>query len=788
MTLYLIKTAARNIINQKWYSVINIFGLSIGIASAIIIATFVYDEISYDRFNEDSENIFRIETSAKFGSNDYLSISTPVVLSSSLKNSVPDIVSSTRLKKTNDGVVNISDNLYIEKNIYSSDANIFDVFSIELLSGSNQLDEPNTIIITKSIANKYFEKENPIGENLDISIDDKKYNLKITGISEDIPVKSHFHYDFLVSLSTFNVINDTKWVNTNVVTYIKTTNRADIHTLASNLDNLTKNNIDERYLTENNWKFYLKPLLKIHLYSSLKDEFENNGNIYLLYIFIGLSIFILLISCFNYINLSLGQSLSRKKEIGIRNLLGANRTSIRAQLLYESTILCLISLLVSLGIIMLVRPIYQNFLYQDLNLNYFGSFYAIPSIIISCAIIGILSGSIPSFYLSNFNFVLLQKSNLLSGKKNSIILNSIVAFQFILSSFLLIGAITTNNQMKYIQRESQRNMSLENILVIKNANKLTNIESFKNELSILPDIKYISGSHTLPGIKFNQWSCKPVESDNLNMSLRFCCCDYNFKNTLGLNLIEGRFFEKNSSTDNVSMVINESAIRYFGWSDAIGKQVNFKDKIYTVIGVVKDFHYESLYSKIEPIAMVLPSKGKMSEKFISVKATNGKPIYSSIEKIWDKMNMGIPFEYSYLENDYFTLYEKETKSFTLISVFTFLSIIIACLGLFGTISLSIQKKIKEAAVRKVYGAKSDDLFISLTKPYIKTTLIAGTIGSILSYIILNKWFNQFEYHIDLSFWILISTIAMLLILTLITISFHIFKVIRSKPVETLKYE
>ena len=188
------------------------------------------------------------------------------------------------------------------------------------------------------------------------------------------------------------------------------------------------------------------------------------------------------------------------------------------------------------------------------------------------------------------------------------------------------------------------------------------------------------------------------------------------------------------------------------------------------------------------MAMVLPSEGKMSEKFISVKTTNDKTVYSSIEKIWDKMDTGIPFEYSYLKNDYFTLYEKETKSFTIISVFTFLSIIIACLGLFGIISLSIQRKIKEAAVRKVYGAKPDDLFISLTKPYIKITLLAGTIGSILSYIILNKWFNQFEYHVELSFWILIITVAIMLILTLIIISFHIFKVIRSKPVDTLKYE
>ena len=788
MFLYNIKSAIKSIINQKWYSAINILGLSIGIASALIIAIFVLDEISYDKFHKDSDDIYRIETSAIFGNNDYKSIYTPVGLSGSLTNDFSGIISATRLRKMKDAVVLTDNNKFIEKRIFSSDANFFSVFSFKLLAGLNELDNPNTVLITQEIAHKYFSRENPIGKNLEIIIEDQKYDLKITGISENTPVKSHFHYDFLISLSTFNFINDTKWVNGHVVTYIKLNKTANTQSLIANLDELTQNHIDKSFIKENKWNFYLKPLLKIHMYSSLNDEFENNGNIYLVYIFAGLSIFILIISCFNYINLSLGLSLSRMKEIGVKNILGASIANMRTQLLFESTMLCFISLLVSLAIIMAIKPYYHDFIHQDLNLNYFGAYYTIPSAIVFCIIIGIFSGSIPAFYLSNLNFVSIQKSNLLTKRNNSIVRNALVAFQFIISSFLLIGAIATNNQMRYINKESQKNLNFENLIVIKNINTLSNKESFKNELLKFSEIIQVSGSHILPGLNFNQWSCRPLESDNFNLALKFCCCDCNFKNTLGLKLSEGRFFENGRSTDSTSMIINQATLKYFGWNEPIGKQVYFRDKIYTIIGVIKDFHYESLYNKIAPMAMILPSDGKRSEKYITIKTTNDKAALVFIQKTWEKMNPSVPFEYSYLKNDYFSVYEKENKSLSIILVFTFLSIIIACIGLFGIISLSIQKKIKESAIRKVYGANTNDLFISLTKPYIKITLIAGVIGSALSYVILRKWLNQFEYHLNLSFWIFFIALTLLVILTLLTISYHVIKVTRQKPIESLKYE
>ena len=543
----------------------------------------------------------------------------------------------------------------------------------------------------------------------------------------------------------------------------------------------------------NYWKYYLQPLTDIHLKSDLNGEFEPNGSLTYVNIFSLVSIIILLIACINFMNLSTAKSTLRAREVGLRKVVGSSRSRLIFQFLFESILITFIALAIALFSVEILIPYYRNFIDRPVTINYFKNISVISILIFFGIIIGVISGSYPAFVLSSFKPIAVLKNNAVLKSKRFNFSNILVIVQFSISIFLIISTVIIYQQLNFIQNKNL-GFNKEQVLVIKNPGAITkNISVFKQALSNYNNIVNVSGSSSLPGTGFNNIGFGAEGVDN-TFTLNLCACDYNFLNTLKLEMLKGRFFSKNFPSDSAAVILNQKAADLLGWKNPVGKKINNWSEQrgnFHVIGVVKDFNYESLHQPIRPMALFyINGYYARTEGYISarLKTKELAKTISYIESKWKKYAPGSPFEYSFLDKDFSRLYANEKQTQQLFLIFTFLAIFIACLGLFGLASYIAELRTKEIGVRKVLGASLSGIVFSLSKEFLKWIVYANIVAWPAAYYFINKWLQSFAYRIDISWWMFVLSGGIALIIALATVSIQAIKAATANPVMSLRYE
>lgn len=801
-----IKIALRNILKYKGYSLINIFGLAIGIACCLLILLFVNDELSYDRHFPDSERIHRVVVRGVLGDNEFYGAVNCGPMAETLVREYPEVEHAARIRSFGFPVLRYNDKVFSEEKFYSADPSFFEVFKCEFISGDreNALSEPNSLVITESMRQKYFGNEDPIGKILNA---DRRRDYIVTAVVKDFPVNSHFHFDFIGSLASYPQVQfDNNWVSNNYYTYIKLKEGTDYKQFENKLEELVTKYVAPQILTAlgtsfealrqqgNTYNYYLQPLTSIHLHSDLENEIEPNGNAAYVYIFSFIAAMILFIACINFMNLATARSSNRAKEIGIRKTLGSSRNQLLKQFLVETIVMSLIALFLAVIIVELMLQPFNHLVGKNIDVSYFDNLLIIPLMILIAVFVGIAAGTYPAFYLSSFNPVKILKKTSSGKTGGSWLRNGLVIVQFSISIILFIGTIIVYNQLNFM-RDKKLGFNKEQVLVVQKTDDIgPQIEAFKQELSNLGGVISVSNSNILMGEQFNssgwQFTGKKGVETHLLWGL---FSDHGFAETYGIQMVKGRFYSEDRKADHNSIVINETAARTFGISaDPIGKELIRLDDNFTrfnVIGVMKDFHFESMQQSIKPAVISLYRPGLFG-KYVSIRLTAGglEENVKAVNHIWEKFAGNQAFEHFFFDDKFDQTYRVEERTGTIATVFSLLAIFIACLGLLGLASFSTEQRTKEIGIRKVLGATAGGIIILLLKEFIKWVLIANLIAWPAAYFIMRSWLQDYAYRIDLDLTPFIYSAILAVIIAAVTIGYQAIKAAVANPVHSLKYE
>ncbi|SDT29923.1 putative ABC transport system permease protein [Mucilaginibacter mallensis] len=801
-----IKTAFRSLRKNKGFTAINVLGLALGLATCLLIVFYVADELSYDRYNENAGRIYRVNEQLKLGDNkvEYAVCMPP--LAKTLKNDFPDVENTVRLKNLGGMHVKKGNENILEYNTLFADPSIFDVFTLPILYGNKAtaLTEPNTVVITESTAKKYFNKVDVVGENL---ITDGNKAFKITAVIKDIPQQSHFHADFLVSMSSFPDSRSNEWLRSDYNTYVLMRKGADYKKLEAQFPQFLRKYSggqmqDELKMSydafEKNGSYFrmnMIPLIDIHLHSNQTGELGINGTEQYVYIFSAIAIFILLIACVNFMNLSTARSANRAREVGVRKVLGSARKYLIAQFLSESMIVTLIAVIISIVLVVLFLPAFNQFADKNIIITAHTLVWLIPVSLLAVLVIGFLAGLYPAFFLSAFQPIDVLKGKISSGFKGGRLRSFLVVFQFSISIFLIIGTLVIYNQLHYIQSRDL-GYNRNQVLVIHNAFELGNhSQAFKQEIRQLPGVQNATLTGFLP-TSLNRSTAifykEAVADPKKSIFPQTWNVDEDYVKTLGMKIAAGRNFSNQILSDSSSVVINETAAKFLGFTDPVNKIIykssggpNPTFKAYTIIGVVKDFNFSSLRQNIDPVIMQLnEDTGNLS---IRVNTANISGLLTQVEDKWKGMSQA-HFEYSFMDQDFDKLYRSEQRTGTIFMVFTVLAIAIACLGLFGLAAYAAEQRTKEIGIRKVLGASIPNIAGMLSKDFIKLVFIAIVISSPIAWYLMQKWLQDFAYRVNFHWWIIALAGVAAILIALITISFQSIKAAIANPVESLRSE
>ncbi len=790
------KVAFRNLKKYKGYSFINIGGLATGLACSILVLLYVYNEISYDRFHDKADQIYRIYVTAKIDNRIIETLGTSAPLAKTLKDEYPEILETLRVSdyretSSRKAIVRFDDNTFEENNAYAADPNFFDVFTFPLIKGNPKtvLAHPNSVVVTEATAQKYFRQNDPVGKIL--TIDGKE--CQVTGIAENVPANSHFHFDFLISSGTYKWGNGTEWLSSRCLTYLVLDKDHSSESLEARFPEFVDKHLGAGG-AKLHWSYKLQPLKDVHLHSNLKDEFEVNGNITYVYIFSIVAFFILLIASINFMNLTTAKYTSRIKEVGIRKVVGSTKEQLIKQFLGESILLSFISLFTALILVQLLYPAYRNLTGLDLKIAYFSNPFVIPCLAGLALLVGILSGSYPSFFLSSFKPAEILKTRNLPGvKSRSVFLrNWLIIFQFTVSALLIISIVVIYKQLRYVQN---RNLGFdkEHVIVIKNIRLLKNQkEIFKDKLLQHPGIISASICSAVPSTHFNSWAIVPEgKTDDEWTTLRFCVSDHDYFNTLNIELVEGRLFSEDFGTDKSAAVLNQEAVKELGWKNPIGKKFKRGRNIHTVIGIIKDFHYESMHKKLQKMAIVLNSPSyKFFERYISVRVSS-ENIRNTLEYMkseWNSLSTELPFDYSFLDQDLDNLYRSEEKTGNIFLLFAFIAVVIASLGLLGLVAFTVNKRTKEIGIRKILGANILSVVVLLVREFFVLVALSNFLAWPVGWYVMNKWLRNFAYKTNISIEIFLITGSFSLLIAIVTVGYQVIKAACANPVDSLRYE
>jgi len=799
-----LKITLRDINRNKSVSFIKIIGLSVGMACCVVIMLFVKEELSFDRFHEKAERIYRITSRIQYQGKEPTLSSTHVKVGPLLKIEWPEVVDAARIVIHRGYVIEYEEKRLSTNPIYA-DPNILNIFTFPLLRGdkSTALSDPNNVVISKALATKLFGKKDPMGKTILIYTIHGKYDLKITGIMKNIPDNSHLKFDFLAPVTHL----ENRWKDEpnmqlrSCVNYLLLNNYANPLALEKRFPDFLKKHFSERYASSRNYS--LQPLTSIHLYSDSDFEVDKHSSISFSYYLSAIALLILFIACINYVNLSTARASRRSREVGVRKVVGATRKTLLKQFIGESIILSLLALLLAILLSYFLLSIFNSLMSRQLAMNFENDLYLYLGLLLLCIGVGTIAGLYPALFTSSFNPVKVLKGEIIKGKKLGILTRKgLVIFQFIITVIFIFGTITIFKQLNYVRN---KNLGFErdhviNIPIFKDQELTTRADLIKNELGQHPNIRKIIISHGCPGV-FNGFPAQCVPEgfpEDKPFEMAWFKTGEDFFNFFSIEIVEGRDFSKEVVSDAASaVIINEKAARLLGWESPIGKLLKSKDLVgideqnntgeFQIIGVVKDFHNGPLYEEIKP-SIYLFDVIHHWEIYIRIRPYDIDETISFLREKWRSLPTHLIFNYYFLDDSLDILYERDRKAG---KVFTFSAIIagfLACLGLFGLISYATERRVKEIGIRKVLGASVSRLLILLSKDFLILFIIANSIAFPLAYYLMSQWLQNFSSRISIGLWIFLSSSIVALLITLFTMSFQTVKAATSNPADILRYE
>lgn len=797
-----LKTTFRNFWRYRGYTLINLLGLAIGIATCLIIFTYISYELNYEKFNKDYEDVYRIAVKGKFADDFFnVAVSMPPI-AVAVKRDFPVVRSYTRIVKSEENTfLAIDDKKFYVDGLYFVDTAFLDVFTFELLSGdpATALAEPNSLVLTKGIARKYFGDEDPMGKMLRLN---DQTSMKVTGVLKDIPANTHLKFTMLASLTTLIKEQGEKnytdnWGSLFLHSYIRLYPGTDVAAFGDKIKTVIRDAFGEAADKYNIEMIpYLQPLASIHLHSNLMAELEPNSDISYIYIFSAVAIFILVIACINFMNLSTARSSKRSREVGMRKVSGATRSQLIWQFLSESLIFSFICMILAFVLVEAFMPFFDNLTGLQLE-PYFHRFYTLLVVIILAIFVGFFAGTYPAFVLSSFQPIRAIKGELYRGMKKSVLRNLLVVLQFSISIALLVSTWLIYEQMNYI-RNKKMGFDQENLVIIPlKADRLKEqAKSLKAEFEQLPAVKMISLTSSTPGRSIDGQGYSPEGIDSNSPWILYTLrADYDFIDVFGMKIKEGRKLSKDYGTDTMATVINEALVKKLGWEEPIGKKIysfGREDSIrsyLTVVGVVEDFHFKSLHDVIEPSIIIL---NRDNPDFLAVRLNPGntKQSVEQLRQKWEELEHAFPFDYYFMKEEYQDQYKSEQKMADLFIPFTILAMLIACLGLFGLALFSIAQRTKEIGIRKILGASVSSLLYRLSREFTKWILISAVIAWPIAYYLVNNWLQSFAYRIDILdySWIFIVSALIALLIALLTIVSQAYHAATRDPVDAVKWE
>jgi putative ABC transport system permease protein len=804
-----LKIAFRNLTKYKFISFINLFGLAVGLACCLLITTYILNELSYDQYNQHADNIYRV--TRDFNNEDgtislrLSTISPP--FGYYLPNDFPEIQKMTRLLDNGITPLRYKDKLINEQNVFFADENLFDVFTVKVLKGNPKtaLSDPFSVMLTEETAQKYFGDEDPMNKVIRAN---NQFDVKVTGIYKAFPSNAHIHPGLLVS---FNTLKDsavygeknlrTNWGNNSFFTYLLLPLHYNTARMISQFPAFIDRHMrNEEYIGKQASKYTklgMQKLTDIHLYSHTDYEAEPNGDIKRVYIFAAIALFILLIACINYMNLSTARSTLRAREIGIRKVIGARKRELIFQFLSESVLLSWVAILIAFACLYFTLPWLDKISGQQLSPDILMKWQILVPVFLTPFIVGILSGIYPALFMSSFQPVKTLKGLFRAGGRSISFRKVLVITQFAISIILIITTAIVFQQLHYMQKKSL-GFDKEHIVVIPYNNALNDkYESFRSELLSNASFKNATRTSRIPtGRLLDDMGAYTLSGDSMkpaNTDIKFVSVDYDFVPTYGINMAAGRNFSREYGTDTLSFVLNESAVNALDWKtpqDAVGKDFKYGNTKGHVIGVIKDFHFESMHQSIVPLVLVMlpPSFHYFNNLSIKFSGNNIPASLTHLESTWKKILPEIPYQYTFLDENFDKLYQAEQRQGNIFTIFACIAIFIACLGLFGLSAFAISQRIKEIGIRKVLGADITTIVTLLSKDFLKLVAISAVVAFPVAWYFMNNWLQDFAYRINMPWWIFIIAGIVAALIALITISFQAIKAAIANPVKSLRTE
>lgn len=798
-----LNVAVRNILKHKFFSFINIIGMTIGITACLLIVIYINDELSYDRFHANADRIYQVNLHGRIAGQDINTANTCPPMAQALIADVPEVEAATRLRQRYGLTVKNEDKIFAENQVFLADSNFFLFFSFRLITGDAQtvLQEPNTVVITREMATKYFASENPVGRLLVIGNDNKTY--KVTGVAENPPFNSHFRFNMLISAVGDESMRSDVWVNNFMYTYylLRPNTSASIvdakflgiveKYVGPEIERFLQTTLKELRAKGDNYGFYSTALTDIHLHATASDGLAPGGNISYIYFFAAIGIFIITIACINFMNLATARSAGRAKEVGLRKTLGSLRTQMIAQFLAESTLYSLLAVVLALPACYFLIPEFNLLAGKELTMAIVATPLFTGGLVALVIVVGLVAGSYPAFYLTSFNAVEVLKGKVRAGMKTKGIRSTLVVFQFGLSIFLIIFTLVVYQQITFMQN-AQLGMDKNNVLVIQGTDRLgANKEGFRNTLSQVPGIEKLSYTNNyFPGVSSTTVFRSAGSDQDHIMGLYYA--DQDHQQVMKFEMKEGRYFSREFPADTLAIVLNEAAVKELGFTNPIGEEVVFfgggnvaEAPRLKVVGVMKDFNFESFTAKVRPLAVLLVGTDRM---LLARYSGNAKDVVAQVEKAWKQLAPGERLQYSFLDDNFDELFRAEQRMGDIFTVFSGLAIFIASLGLFALAAFTSEQRSKEIGIRKVMGASVLGITMLLSKEFTRLVLFAFVPAAVVGWYAAHRWLEGFAYRIEVSPWTIFLSGFAALLLAWLTVSYQSIRAAAANPSETLRNE
>jgi putative ABC transport system permease protein len=784
--------ALRNFKKDKWYNLLNILGLTIGISFSLFLIFYIRDELNYDRYNKKADRIYRIVSYIQERDKNTNWTITQFPLGPTLKKDVPEVEEAVRFAPRERTLFKNGNNNYYETRLYYADSNIFRIFTINFVEGNaNALNQPNSIVISRSLAEKYFGKNvSAVGKTLRTVYD----LYKVTGVFEDIPRNSHLRYDMLISMSSLKNNGGESWGNFNYFTYVLLKPGARAQNLNKKLEQIYHKNVEPIFSQFNvKMRYDVQPITEIHLHSRLEREPEELGSMSYIWIFSAVAFFMLLIACINYMNLTTARSARRAKEIGIRKVTGSSRRQLILQFLSESVLTAFVAVLLSTVLVILLLPVFNSLSGKSFNLQTLLQPFNIFLLLGIGLFTGLAGGSYPAFYLSGFRPVSVLKGALSKASGNISLRRTLVVLQFSISMIMLICTWVVYSQLSYLRKKDLGfdKSQVMTVTVNTGEDERGKISSMDNDFRSLPGVRMVGTGNSYPGSPNINLNLFTVETKNGHVDKAIECygVDENYLGALGIRIVKGRNFSSLADTLH-SILVNQAMVKHFGWDEAIGKRVKFpgdtSGNYLEVVGVFNDFNQKSLYNPIAPLLLFYGPNGNVIQ--LKINPANTNETIAKVENTWKKYFPQLPFEYKFLDEGLNSQYAADQQRGKIFAALSILTIIITCLGLLGLTAFTTQQKQKEISIRRVMGASVSQIVTLVARNYLLLALIAAAIAFPVAYYFMHHWLKVFTYSAGLSFIPFIVSAFAIVLTALLTAMYHSAKAALSKPARNLRTE